>query len=247
MRQVIEPEPSPTYSRDSVLWGPREIAQALGVILAGLVFSMAVVFVAAAMSGLTFSDAQVVGLGLVLTFFLDAALFGLAAGFSVLKYHLSWRALGFRSLAIGQSWIPAATVIAVFFVVAGYGLLVQLTGIDQLVPQGSFGNDVLDNHTLLALAGVLAVLVAPIVEETFFRGFVFGGLARRFGFLGGALASGFLFSLAHGQLTTLVPFTLVGMLFAGVYAYTGSLWTSIGAHFTWNFISFALLAAGVAS
>lgn len=244
---MIEPEQAPTDWRDGVLWGPREIAQALGILLAGLVFAMAVVFVASAVSGAALSNAQVTGLGLILTFFLDAGLFGLAAGFSVLKYRLSWHALGFRSLALDRSWIPAVTVISVFLIVASYGLLVQLIGVDKLVPKASFGSDVLDNHTLVALAGVLAVLLAPVVEETFFRGFVFGGLAQRFGFFWGALGSGLLFSLAHGQLTTLVPFTLVGMLFAGVYAYTGSLWTSIAAHFTWNLISFALLIAGLAS
>jgi len=55
--------------------------------------------------------------------------------------------------------------------------------------------------------------------------------------------SGFLFSLAHGQPTTLIPFTIVGMLFAAGYAYTGSLWTTIAAHFTFNLISFTLTLA----
>ena len=82
-----------------------------------------------------------------------------------------------------------------------------------------------------------------MVEETFFRGFVFGGLSKRFSFLGAALMSGFLFALAHGQPTTLIPFTLVGMLFAAGYAYTGSLWTTIAAHFTFNLISFSITLA----
>ena len=35
----------------------------------------------------------------------------------------------------------------------------------------------------------------------------------------------------------------VGVLFAAGYAYTGSLWTSISAHFTFNLISFAIALA----
>jgi membrane protease YdiL (CAAX protease family) len=237
----MEPEPGQPDWRDGILWGTREIAQALGIILAGLVFSMAAVAVGVAISGVSLSDAQVAGLGLILTVVLDAALFGLATGFSVVKYRLPWRALGFRPLSLGRSWIPAATVVAVFFIVGGYGLLVQLIGVDKLVPQGSLGDDITDNRALVALAGVLVVLLAPVVEETFFRGFLFSGLAKRFGFLWAALASGLLFSVAHGQPTTFIPFTLVGVLFAWVYVYTGSLWTTIGAHFTWNLISFILL------
>jgi membrane protease YdiL (CAAX protease family) len=66
---------------------------------------------------------------------------------------------------------------------------------------------------------------------------------EKFTFLGAALMSGFLFSLAHGQPTTLIPFTLVGMTFAAGYAYTGSLWTTIASHFTFNLISFTVALA----
>ena len=81
------------------------------------------------------------------------------------------------------------------------------------------------------------------MEETFFRGFVFGGLSKRFSFLGAALISGFLFAIAHMDPTLLIPFTAVGMIFAAGYAYTGSLWTTIAAHFTFNLISLTITLA----
>ena len=60
-----------------------------------------------------------------------------------------------------------------------------------------------------------------MAEETFFRGFLFGGLEKRLGIFWAALASGFLFSLAHGQVSTLVPFTFVGMMLAWAYVVHG--------------------------
>jgi membrane protease YdiL (CAAX protease family) len=123
-------------------------------------------------------------------------------------------------------------------------VVVQLVGAEDLRPQSTLGADVFDNRALVVMAGILAVLAAPVAEETFFRGFLFGGLVKRLGIFGAALASGFLFSLAHAQPTTLIPFTFVGMMLAWSYVYTGSIWTNIGAHLVFNLISFSISLAG---
>jgi membrane protease YdiL (CAAX protease family) len=243
--------PNLTYSsdpRDSIAWGPGDVLLALAIAVAGLIFSSVVVFmVAVAVMGvstdLSSNDPQVIGISLVLTLALDAMFFAIAAALSVGKYHLSWRALGFRGLSLERAWFPAVTLVAIVVAVIGYSLIVEALGLDKLIPESTIDNAVADNTALTVLAGVLAVLVAPIVEETFFRGFIFSGLARRFGFLGAALLSGLLFSLAHAQVGTILPFTLVGMALAWGYAASGSLWTAISAHFVWNAISFSLLIA----
>jgi len=239
-----ETEPLAAAPDDRIAWGLREIAQALGIVVAGLIFLTGAAALVAAVAGLTFTDSQVLGVSLVATLFLDLGLFGLAAIFSVGKYRLRWSALGFRPLVLDRAWVIAATVVGMFAVVVVYTVIVQLIGVDDLLPQSTLEGDVFDNRALVVMAGILAVLAAPVAEETFFRGFLFGGLVKRLGIFGAALASGFLFSLAHAQPTTLIPFTFVGMVLAWSYVYTGSIWTNIGAHLVFNLISFSVSLAG---
>lgn len=241
-----EMEPLPVAPPDDrIAWGPREIAQALGIAIAGLVFFAGVLALVAAVADLSLSDPQVLGVGIVATFFLDLGLFGLAAFFSIGRYRLRWSALGFRPLVLDRAWVIVVTVVSMFVVVAVYAFIVQLIGAEDLLPQSTLQEgDVFDNRLLVVMAGLLAIVTAPIAEETFFRGFLFGGLVKRLGIFGAALASGFLFSLAHAQPTTLIPFTLVGMMLAWSYMYTGSIWTSIASHLTFNLIGFSVSLAG---
>jgi len=239
-----ETEPPAAPPDDRIAWGPREIAQALGIVVAGFLFLGATAALVVAVAGLSLSDSQVLGVSLVATLFLDLGLFGLAAIFSVGKYRLRWSALGFRPLVLDRAWVIVATVVGMFAVVEVYIVIVQLIGAEGLLPQSTLEGDVFDNRALVVMAGILAVIAAPVAEETFFRGFLFGGLVKRLGVFGAALASGFLFSLAHAQPTTLIPFTFIGMVLAWSYVYTGSLWTNIGAHLVFNLISFSVSLAG---
>jgi membrane protease YdiL (CAAX protease family) len=84
------------------------------------------------------------------------------------------------------------------------------------------------------------VVVAPLTEELFFRGFVFNGLRRRLTVPGAAAVSGVLFASVHvvdaEKLGLLIPFTAIGFMFALLVAVTGSLWNSILVHFSFNLI-----------
>ena len=64
----------------------------------------------------------------------------------------------------------------------------------------------------------------PVAEETFFRGFLYGGLRGSWGPVRGGAVSAGLFGLAHPDLFLIVPVTLLGALLVWLYAWTGSLW-----------------------
>jgi hypothetical protein len=89
----------------------------------------------------------------------------------------------------------------------------------------------------------------PLAEEIFFRGFIFAGLIRYVGSFLAMAASGAIFALFHvtsgDTIGLILPFSLVGMMFAWLYYRTGSIWASIGAHMLFNAYSFVLLASGV--
>lgn len=96
------------------------------------------------------------------------------------------------------------------------------------------------------LMGLVAVTLAPFVEELIFRGFFFNALRRRLSFAPAALISGILFGAAHGQVAGVAPLAAGGIVLAIVYARSGSLWSSMISHGTFNGITLVLLlAAGI--
>lgn len=99
-----------------------------------------------------------------------------------------------------------------------------------------------DSTFALLAAGFLVCVVAPVAEEMFFRGFLFGALRKR-GLPIAVLLSGSLFGLAHlasSPIGFIPPLAVLGMLFALVYARTGSLYTAIGLHALNNSVAFGV-------
>jgi membrane protease YdiL (CAAX protease family) len=111
---------------------------------------------------------------------------------------------------------------------------------DQLSPELSVGAQV--------LAGILAVGVAPVVEELFFRGILYRSL-RRHGLWPAAIASSALFGVVHyvGGPALSAMFLMIATAFTGfglalIYEWRG-LPASIGAHVTFNVIGLVAIFA----
>ena len=101
-----------------------------------------------------------------------------------------------------------------------------------------------DHRELLALASIVVVAFAPPCEELFFRGFLFPGLARRWGIAAGIVASGLLFSSAHLLPKSFIPIAGVGMVFAFTYWRSGNILSTMLAHLSFNSLSIAFIAGG---
>jgi membrane protease YdiL (CAAX protease family) len=84
------------------------------------------------------------------------------------------------------------------------------------------------------LALMFGGIVAPLTEETFFRGFLFAGLRQAYPFWTAAGISGLLFGLIHFMPLALPPLTLYGIIFAWLRERTGSLWPGILMHMLVN-------------
>ncbi|HEX8084391.1 MAG TPA: type II CAAX endopeptidase family protein [Solirubrobacteraceae bacterium] len=99
-----------------------------------------------------------------------------------------------------------------------------------------------DESTVLLVLGILTVCVlAPLVEEFFFRGFFYRAVRNRLGVAGGAIATGVIFGAMHATSSPvehLVPLAVLGALFCLLYQYTGSLYPCIAAHAINNSIAF---------
>ncbi len=96
----------------------------------------------------------------------------------------------------------------------------------------------------LALALDLATggVVAPIAEETLYRGLIFAGLAQRMPMAAAAAISAFLFAISHG-VGVLLPIFVLGLGLAYVYARTRTIWAPMLTHALINTISLVLVFA----
>jgi membrane protease YdiL (CAAX protease family) len=81
---------------------------------------------------------------------------------------------------------------------------------------------------------VQAVILFPLIEELFFRGFLFIFL-KRYTTTGLALVlSAGIFAFAHANLGAALPLWFLGVILGVAYQHTGSLLLPIGVHACWN-------------
>jgi membrane protease YdiL (CAAX protease family) len=96
----------------------------------------------------------------------------------------------------------------------------------------------LTDPTLPWWLAALAVFAAPLFEEFIFRGLIFGGLRRMFGFGLSALASAAIFAVVH-PLASFIPVFVMGACAALVYERTRMLAAPIVLHAVYNAMIFA--------
>jgi CAAX protease family protein len=162
--------------------------------------------------------------------------------------HGSLSALGFPRRPLGDLAAGLGTGAAVI-VLAG-----MVLALVRAVATGIMGHTPTDPQQVvscvrgadLVYLAPVVILVAPICEEIFFRGFLFKGLRRRFSTWPAALISGAFFGLVHfGGLDFLLiipSLCLVGVALALVYERRQSLLASIAAHATFNLVGFLSIA-----
>lgn len=104
---------------------------------------------------------------------------------------------------------------------------------------------VLNSGDRLALGcfALTAVIVAPLFEETIFRGVLLPVAGRRFGGGAAVLLSAVVFAVAHLSLGELVPLLVLGLGLGWLRWRTGRLGPCVILHALWNAVTFANLIA----
>jgi membrane protease YdiL (CAAX protease family)/uncharacterized RDD family membrane protein YckC len=171
-------------------------------------------------------------------------LIGVAVWFAARKSSLGigLRDLGLRGFAGSALGITALAFVGYIVLAAIYGAIVEPKQDDITRDLG------LDEGGFAAFAGgFLVVVAAPLSEEIFFRGFMYGGLRRRLAPWAAALISGLVFGMLHftggGTITVVPPLLLLGVLLALLYERTGSLWPPIILHAVNNGIALIALSS----
>jgi len=104
----------------------------------------------------------------------------------------------------------------------------------QPAVEAYYGACVRQDWLEMAAIAVGAVVLAPIKEELFFRGFIFGLLRGRVGEWWAVLLTSAAFALFHIQVEVLFPIFLVGLLLNVIYLRTGRLIHAILFHMLFN-------------
>jgi membrane protease YdiL (CAAX protease family) len=98
----------------------------------------------------------------------------------------------------------------------------------------------------IVLAGIAVVIIAPIAEELFFRGFIYQAFRRWRGVTQGMLLSAAVFAIAHISLIIVPSIFALGVILAYLFERRGSLAATMAAHIFYNAIGFTLIV-GVGS
>ncbi len=157
---------------------------------------------------------------------------------SVLRGHPFWECLGWRKIQSFNSGPPKSPL---FFFLAGSGLslLVAVLSSRLNAPENTPMEELFKHRQTALLFIAMAVLVAPLVEETLFRGYLYPMFARSFGIWPGIILTGVLFGFMHGaQLgwtwSLVSVLVTVGIIFTFVRARTGSVLASFMMHLGYN-------------
>lgn len=102
-------------------------------------------------------------------------------------------------------------------------------------------NQTLQGGVLTQIAMVfLAVVIAPLIEETMFRGVVMNTWFKDNKYYADVLLSAVLFGVFHTtadlSFTTVTPYVVMGVVFALIYRKTGNLAVNIYTHMLYNAI-----------
>lgn len=239
--------PAPSPHLQPQRWGPRDVG--LGALLGLSAFgltTLAFTSIASAFDrrfDVTGADADIVTIkiGFGTTFVYEILLLMAALLVTRLGPRAVIQAVGLDRDPRPHVWRPVVAVLAAYAGVVLYAGIMRAAGADALVPESTVPDAVTSDHAALAMAGLLATVAAPVVEESFFRGLMFTGLLR-WGFWPAAAVSAAAFTVAHLDPGSVIPFFFVGLGLAWLYWLRGSLWDSVIFHFLFNFTSFVLLA-----
>ena len=151
---------------------------------------------------------------------------------------------GFSKIGFGR----AATTGGILLL-AAYPLVLLAEVVTQKLAHGTLekqgiielfiASSSLEQRILIIL---LAVTVAPLAEEFFFRFFLYGVLKRYFGRGIGIVASAMLFAAVHAHLPSFAPLFVLGVCFTIAYEWSGSLLVPMTMHALFNALALTALA-----
>ena len=200
--------------------------------------------------GVSWNTASTTGL---LTY--RVAVYLATAGLIALAVWYRYRTVSLRDIALERliRWkdVGLSALGAVAYVVLTFACLTlasKLFSVDIAQTQDLGFTQLLYGPELLT-AFIVLVILTPIFEEVFFRGFLYGRLRAltRYWWVPALIVSA-LFGIAHGQWNVAIDVFCLSMVACALRELTGSIWAGILLHIAKNMIAFFgvfVYAAGI--
>lgn len=154
----------------------------------------------------------------------------------------SLRELGFFMPNVGQIFAGIGGAVLMFLVVQGAAMLVEaLTHQKHEQSVVEMFKHVVGDRSVMLFFAAFAIVIAPFMEETIFRIFIFNVGQRYGGPWIGALVSGVCFGAAHMDIVVFLPLALGGMILSFVYYRSGNAFSSMISHGLFNAITVLML------
>jgi uncharacterized protein len=240
-----------------VPWGWWDLVLLVVIGFAGVLLSSLLVLTAFMVAGITMAQFKhsIVDqslLSIIATCLGSVALLGYLAAQMHLRFNLpAWHTLGWRSLRTGQTPRGAAYL---GLILSGFLLSLVVAASSSFFTAKTKMpiEQLLQDRRSALLLLVMSVTLAPLFEETIFRGYIYPVAARSFGVPIGILFTGAIFGLLHSaQLGNSWPqvglLIFVGIVFTYARARTGTVLASYLLHVSYNsflFLSFLVASHG---
>jgi membrane protease YdiL (CAAX protease family) len=240
------PPPTSNSVPEDILvpWGWTDLVLFVVLAVAGFILISLFVGLVLSMSGANFHRIQnnphdVNLLSIVIQVLVDLGLLAYLAAQMRLRFHSPfWRTIGWRKPDTGR--IPLLAFYSSLILGGFFLSIIVSLGSSLFPPQKNLPIETLfqDRYATVLFMSV-AVLLAPIVEETIFRGYIYPVVARSFGKLWGILATGTLFGLLHasqlwGGWSQIALLVFVGVVLTFARALSRTVVASFVIHTSYN-------------
>jgi len=180
------------------------------------------------------------------TFFIDLTACCVIFYFVVVKYKERLTSVGMNFAYLVRNIFSGITAYIFIIPILILALLVSIRLLDIIgynpPPQPVFEVFISEKRSgVLLFLGIFVSVFGPIVEEMFFRGFMYSAIKKRIGVTAAALLSAAIFSSLHTNVVGFFPIMILGFLLAYLYETTGSLISSIAVHILHNTIMVGLV------
>lgn len=147
---------------------------------------------------------------------------------------ISWKALGFGKFSFRVVGLGCGLLVIAYLLILFHNTVLKLLGVDT---QGDQIFKVFGRLQSPIWFFIVGAIIAPLVEEIFFRGFLFQGFRQKYGWLAALLLSSAIFGAAHLDPVSLIPTFILGCVLAFMYHKSNSLWPGIIFHASINSLS----------
>jgi len=173
----------------------------------------------------------------LLTAIYDISLIAFVIYFIIKTKKGNFRDFGFRKfswkmLGLGCGFLP------LFYIFSGIYSWFLTKYVSEVRPQAEYLFPMFEQLNAPLVLFLVAVVIAPIAEEIFFRGFLINILQKLYGFEKSALLASFMFAGMHIIPSVVIPFFVLGYFFCMLYKRSKSLWPGIILHILINFLGF---------